>query len=262
MNVVRQEKSITLRPGVEEDAQAIYRLKREAFGASSLQFTIYQSEKTVAYIRHLIASESEIFVVAESSGELTGYANVGFAGNQPVLNYIAVSGGVRSCGLGKSLLKEAESRTLEKAYGTLMLDAFESNPRVLDWYEKSGYSVVSRSFLYRIDLASALRKDKGMPVDLPSWQFALDTEGHAGFSKVVVATTGGEITLGLIGGNACKLLGYRGISLDEAIATAAATVNGTRDELIVRSLEAPKRECHLLSLETVLRMVKKLHVNL
>src|ERR1035437_6351689 len=122
MNVMRQEETVTLRQAVEEDAQAIYRLKREAFGTNYLQFTIYRSGKAVAYIRRSIASGNEIFSVAERGEELAGYANVGFANRQPVLNYIAVSGAVRSLGLGKSLLEEVESAVLGRAYGTLMLD--------------------------------------------------------------------------------------------------------------------------------------------
>jgi ribosomal protein S18 acetylase RimI-like enzyme len=261
MNVVRRGESITLRPAVEDDAEDIYRLKREAFGRDYLLFTIYRSEKAVAHIRRSIASGNEIFSVAEHGGELAGYANVGIANRQPILNYLAVSGAVMNRGFGSSLLVEIESAVLGRTYGTLMLDVFASNPRAREWYARSGYSEVSRSFLYRIDLTSFMRKDRRQPVSSSYWQSALDAEKSDGFSKVVIGTGEGNITLGLIGGSACKLLGYGGITLDEAIAIAAATVNGTRGELIVSSLEAPRPEYQLLSQETALRMLKNLQAD-
>jgi len=257
---MKQKETVTLRSAVEKDAQAIYRLKREAFGANYLQFTIYRSEKAVAHIRRSISSEDEIFTVAERHRELAGYANVGFANHQPILNYIAIANTSRGAGLGSRLLQAIESETSGRGFGTLALNVFESNPGVVAWYRKSGYSIVSQSFLYRIDLARAMRKNSRGQVDSSLWQAALAAEEQNGFSKVAVSVIEGGMTLGLIGGVACKLLGYRGISLDEAIAAAAGMVNGARRELIVSSMEAPELDCQfqLLSLEVSLRMAKQL----
>ena len=255
-----QEGTVTLRPAMEKDAEAIYRLKREAFGGNYLQFTIYRSEKAVAHIRRLISSEDEIFTVAEGHRELAGYANVGFANHQPILNYIAVANTSRGTGLGSRLLQAIESETRDRGFETLSLNVFESNPSVAEWYTRSGYSIVSQSFLYRIDLARAMRRNSGGQVDSSLWQLALAAEEQNGFSKVVVGVIEGEMTLGLIEGIAFKLLDYRGISLDEAIAAAAGMVNGARRELIVSSMEAPEPGCQfqLLSLEVSLRMAKQL----
>jgi ribosomal protein S18 acetylase RimI-like enzyme len=257
---MKQEETVTLRPAVERDAQAIYNLKREAFGTKYLQFTIYRSEKTVAHIRRSISSEDEIFTVAERHRELAGYANVGFANDQPILNYIAVANTSRGTGLGSRLLQAIESETRGRGFGTLALNVFESNPGVVEWYAKSGYSIVSQSFLYRIDLAHTMPKNSRSQVDSSLWQLALAAEEQNGFSKVVVGVTAGEMTLGLIEGVAYKLLGYRGISLDEAIAAVAGMVNGARRELIVSSMEAPEPGCQfqLLNLEVSLRMAKQL----
>jgi ribosomal protein S18 acetylase RimI-like enzyme len=260
MTNMRQKETVTLRPAIEDDAHAIYRLKREAFSPNYLQFTIYRSEKTVAHIRRSISSGDGIFTIAERREEVAGYANVGSANHQPILNYIAVSETCRGTGLGSRLLRAIESETRVRGYGTLALNVFESNPGVVDWYAKSGYSIVSHFFLYRIDLTGAMRKDSRVQVDSSLWQTALASEELNGFSKVVAGIPGGEITLGLIEGVACKLLGYCGISLDEAITSAAGMVNGARRELIVSSTEAPDpdRQFRLLGIEKSLRMVKEL----
>jgi ribosomal protein S18 acetylase RimI-like enzyme len=260
MNVMRQEETVTFRPAVEKDSQAIYRLKREAFGGNYLQFTIYRSEKAVVHISRSISSEDEIFIVAERRRELEGYANVGFTDHQPILNYIAVANTSRGAGIGRRLLQAIESETRRRGFGTLSLNVFESNPGVVEWYRKSGYGIVSQSFLYRIDLARAMRKNSRVHVDSSLWKLALAAEEQNGFSKIVVGVTEGEMTLGLIEGVACKLLGYRGISLDEAIAAAAGMVKGARRELIVSSKETPGPGCQfqLLNLEVSLRMAKQL----
>jgi ribosomal protein S18 acetylase RimI-like enzyme len=258
MSVSVRREAATLRPATEPDAQAIYRLQREALGTNYLQFTIYRSEKAVAQIERLIGAENQIFTIAERQEKLAGYANVALGGHEPILNYIAVANAARSFGLGSRLLQAVEAQTRSRGFGTLALDVFESNPRAVEWYAKSGYSTVSKSFLYRIDLTRGVPNHDRSQVDPFLWQMALAAEERDGFSKLSVGTENGEILLGFIAGLACKLLAYRGLTLDRAIEASAAMVDGSRKELIVSSCEPPRPDLSLLSMEKSIRMVKKL----
>jgi ribosomal-protein-alanine N-acetyltransferase len=251
----RQE-IITLRAAVKNDAPGIYFLMRGAFGANFLAFTIYRSEKTISYIANLIATKEQTFIIAERQGKIAGYANVAFNKQRAILNYIAVASSLRGSGYGSILLAATESEVRDRGFVSLELDVFESNKRVAEWYTKAGYESVSRSFLYRIDLAAVTRKSLQTEFNPALLQSALATEKQSGFSKAMVKTSSGEITLGIIDGNACKLIGYRGMSLDDAIAAAIGTVNGSRSELIVSSYEPPASGFQLLGLEISIRMVK------
>jgi ribosomal protein S18 acetylase RimI-like enzyme len=258
MTVMTRDGEVALRAAIERDAQAIYALMQEAFGAKYLPFTIYRSQKTIAYLERLIASGNQTYIVAEQHGKLAGYANACYSEDPPILNYIAVTSAARGFGVGNRLLKAVELEVCRQGFRTLSLDVFESNPSVVEWYTKSGYGITSQCFLCRIDLTSTMHIDSPPPSHPSLWQAALAAEEQNGFSMVIANMAEGEITLGFIGGVASKLLGYRGISLDEAIEATIAMLNGTRSELIVVSKQAPKAGHRLLSLEVSLRMVKAL----
>lgn len=258
MNTPIQKRQIWLRPAAGEDAEAIYGLKRQAFGATCLPFTIYRSPKTIAYIARSICTTEQAFIVAEAHEELAGYANVAFLSDHPMLNYIAVSDAARGFGIGSRLLHAAESRVCEQGFRTLALDVFESNTKAVKWYAASGYRLISQSFLYRIDLVGVTCKQSELQIHSSLWQAALATEKQNGFSKVIGTRDEAEITLGLIGGVAGKLLDHQRIQLDEAIDLAIGKIAESRSELIVHSKSAPGSRYPMLSLETSLRMAKAL----
>lgn len=258
MTVPNYRREITLRPAANEDAEAIYKLKCQAFGATCLPFTIYRSPRAIAYIARLICAWEQSFIIAELHEEFAGYANVAFLGDHPVLNYIAVASAVRGRGVGCRLLQAAESKVRDRGFKTLALDVFESNPSAVKWYATSGYRLISRSFLYRIDLAGETAREGRTQTRSPLWQAALAIERQIGFSKLVVTRDEAEITLGLIGGVAAKLLGHRNIQLDKAIELAIGMIAESRSELIVPSESAPGSRYRLLSLEIPLRLAKSL----
>jgi ribosomal protein S18 acetylase RimI-like enzyme len=256
MSDVEQARAVRLRPAAEEDASAIYAIKRAAFWESSLRYTIYRSEKSVTHISRLIAKAKDSFMVAEGKDGLLGYAQVGCIDEGPILNYIAVADVARRLCLGHGLLESVESQARQRGHTRLYLDVFASNPSALRWYLRRGYRTVSQCFLYRIDLAGIAWGGSGIEFDAEAWRAAVAAEAEDGFSKVSGRVGDGEITLGLIAGNALKLLGYRNLREDEAIATIAASVRGSRSELIVRSAEAPALAIPLISVQRSLRMMK------
>jgi ribosomal protein S18 acetylase RimI-like enzyme len=258
VNAADRKDNVNIRLAAEKDAQAIYLLKREVFAAKYLLFTIYRSKKTFAHIGRLLASGDQVFLIAERHGELLGYANAICANKPPILNYIGVASVARGAGIGGSLLEAIESEMHNRGFRTMELDVFESNSGIVEWYSRSGCSIVSRSLLYRIDLAHTAQRSYGPQIDPLLLQSALAAEQHDGFSKLACNIRGGEITLGLIEGVACKLLGYQGLSLDDAVDAAVALVNGSRSEMIVSSLNLPNTKLPLLSCETIVRMAKEI----
>ena len=258
MTVGIRDSTVMLRPACEADAQAIYDIKKEAFGVTYLPFTIYRSPKAIAHLRQSIAYQDGSYIVAECGGDLTGYASISYSECQPILTYIAVSSAARGGGVGIRLLEATESALYQRGFTSLSLDVFESNARAVQWYTRSGYSNTSQRSLYRIALTGPMDVHCLLPSRRSLWEQALAAEAQYGFSKVTERIAAGEITLGLIGGVAGKLLDYEGLGLEEAIEAVLRMLNGSRSELIVVSREPLTSVYRALSHELSLRMVKSL----
>jgi ribosomal protein S18 acetylase RimI-like enzyme len=226
-----------LRRATPEDAPAIYVLKQQAFGSGHLNFTIYRSAKTVHYIRALIADTSgpHKFRVGDDAGKVLGYSHARHMGREFFLNYIAVAPIARGLGIGTALLNQFEADARKNTCDVLGLDVCDRDCSVVRWYLAAGFKRVSQSYLYRIGLQDTYTKGALIDFDPLAFDAALAVERHLGFSKILGRIDDAEVSVGLIDGSCCKLLGYTGTTLQAAAAAIARRFAGQRSELIISS---------------------------
>jgi ribosomal protein S18 acetylase RimI-like enzyme len=251
---------VTLRSAIPEDALAIYLLKQRAFGSSHLKFTIYRSAKTVRYIRALIADSSapHAFRAWDDAGKLLGYSHARHMGNEFFLNYIVVAPSARGLGIGTALLNQFEADARKNTCDVLGLDVCDSDCSVVRWYLAAGFKQVSQSYLYRIGLQDTQTKGALIDIDPLALDAALTVEQHMGFGKIVGRIGNAEVSVGLIDGSCCKLLGFTGTTLQAASAAITRRFVGQRSELIVSSQHPLPRVRTELASQKSLRLQKSL----
>ncbi len=249
-----------LRTARSSDAPAVFALKTQAFGNRYLLYTIYQAPQSVHYLAHLIAEAegngSHDFVVAEDGENVRGYYHATHHGLRYFLNYIAIANESRHHGLGGALLQHFEASGLAKGCHELALDVFESNPPVLDWYGRHGYSRVSSTFHVRLDMNALTGVGAPLHWNETTWSEALKVERTWGFSKIDCDCGSGFLTLGLIGGQTCKLLACQGVSLHEAVLVVALHLRDQRQMIIVSGLTELPSGLPMLSVERAIRLAK------
>jgi len=218
-----------------EDAARVYEVLQEAFGATYLRWTIYQSPKSVAYLRSLIeGSNHEIFLSDD------GFYDAVRTPDALFLNYI---GSVRKGG-GNALLDHFESRARELGLATA-LDVFASNDVARTWYERRGYARVSSMWQVMVPMAAI---DRGTPLTCDALPLAEERE--RGFTKVAC----GEVEVGLINGDTARLL--RAGDPYDAASRVAATFD--RKWLIVPGLQERPTRWPDARVEELIRMRKEL----
>jgi len=240
------------------DAEFIYDLKVDALG-KYLDYTIYQTSKSVAYLRKLLIqgadSTGNFFFVAKQNSKVVGYYHAVHCRSELFLNYIVVKEEFRRLGLGKKLLNHYETLAGTLSCITLALDVFESNTDAFTWYCKEGYVPNSVKTLTSLALGWNGRCLHAMDFDLAAWRSSCQEEHDLGFSKIVCSCGPGKFTLGLIAGHVCKLLSFDGIDISEAIAAINNRLSGTRDTLIISSQEIPA-DLPLIATSTVIHFIK------
>ncbi len=246
-----------------KDSTAIYKLISEAFDESYLSYTIYQSPKSVKYISSLISEISQenkhylMVLVDDLHFQVKGYYHATLVGEQLFLNYIAVSGMFAGKGLGYSLLSHYEDTGIKVGINQFGLDVFENNQFVKDWYMKHGYKQEFTSFFAHIAFDSLGGTHDVLVLDENEWEKALNDEINNGFSKITCKYGQGFITLGLINGNRYRLLGYEGMTLDDAIGVVKTSFrNRCRDTLIVSSSKPLTNKWSIVRQDCIVRLVK------
>ncbi len=254
--------SSPLRTAHAGDAPVIYALKRQAFGASYLLYTIYQAPQSVSYLAKIIAEGEQggghDFIVSEHDGEVTGYYHAVRHDAQYFLNYIATADESRSRGLGNILLQHFEANGIAKNCHELALDVFESNPTALNWYGRHDYKPIASSFHVRLDMNALAGGGAPLLWDEQAWSQALADERTWGFSKIQCHCASGQLTVGLIAGHSCKLIAYQGVSLHEALSAIALNLKNWRQVVIMSSLPDLPADLPILSAEKAIRLSKSL----
>jgi ribosomal protein S18 acetylase RimI-like enzyme len=252
---------IPIRLGCAEDAEAIYKLKTEAFGAGYLRYTIYLAPESVRYLRDLLAqgpaqSRHSIYVACQSR-EIIGYYEVIHSGDDFLLNYIGVTDRAKGSGLGNHLLNHFEQTGAVAGCRRFTLDVFDSNIPARDWYWRRGYRTLASSF--QVCLPLGFLDSKEAPVldfRREDWEAALREELLRGFSKVTCRCGPGTVTVGLIAGRVSKLLSREGVDLQSAVASIDAHLRDQRENLILAGLPEIPAEWVGLPSEKVLRLAK------
>lgn len=226
------------------DAERVYAMLHEAFGATYLEWTIFRSPKSVTYLQSLITdpenSRHEIFLSEDGFYDAVRTADALF------LNYI---GSLRK-GAGNALLEHFESRARELGLATV-LDVFASNDTARGWYERRGYPRISSSWQAMVPM-SEIERGVALTCDAEALRAALREEQERGFSKVSC----GEIEVGLIAGDTARLLARGDLDPFEAASRVAATFR--RERLIVPALSARPDRWPGERVEELIRMRKEL----
>jgi ribosomal protein S18 acetylase RimI-like enzyme len=252
-----------IQPAGPQDATAIYEIKKQAFTSTSLRYSIYQSPRSIYYLKYLIAQSPDPnghnLWIARDSGNSVGYYHAIMAGREFFLNYIAVDLQARGRGIGDALLRHFELTGKKHGARQLALEAFELTPHVLNWYENNGYRRESTSFHVCFSLDSLARQFSGCLVlvgDEEIEQRASYDEQQCGFSKIDYACGSGKVTVGLIADRACKLLGHEQVTLEEALSAICSKYKNTRDALIISSLERLPEYWEVSYADKVFRLTK------
>ena len=195
---------IVLREAVVTDAQAIFSLKRSAFGDTYLLYTIYQTRQSLEFLRSLIAVQE--FVVAERGSRIVGYYNAVPHNGYLFINYIAVAPEAASQGVGTMLVYNCAAKAGQIGCIGIELDVFASNRRAIDWYERIGFEVVNDLYLYRVCLRNIPQSPIVPVAASDELECALAEEQRQGFSKLTCRYMEQELLVGLIAAHTCKLL--------------------------------------------------------
>lgn len=246
-----------LRAAIPNDAEMIYRLKREAFGAF-LPFTIYRSPKSITYLRRLIAQsagpDASLRVKVLTDGPAHGYYMAAPVGDSFFLTYIAVEASARNAGMGGALLDDFESEARRLGFKATALDVFAANRHALEWYRRRGYEQRAHSHSLRIDLGAFETSAEAISWRDADWRAALNDERDQGFAKFEARLGNAKLEVGLIDEQAVKLLTWDEIPLETAVNSVAAGMGEQRSELILTGLATASEVWPCLAHEELLRL--------
>jgi len=253
---VPNKASPSIRAAVPHDVNAIYALKLQAFGDTTLPFTIYRAPAAIKHLGRIIEGTSrngeDYIAVAEARGRVMGYYQATEHQGQYFLNYIAVHPSCQGQGIGTALIDDFEQRGQARGFVNFGLDAVQGNQAVLGWYAKRGYSHHTTLHHVRIPVPAAPRIHSPLRWDEQVWVQALAGESEFGFAQFAAILGSGRIELGLIEQCACKLLRYTGIDIAAAVDGILLRFAGLRTELILSGLpDTPEQRQYLQYLVTV-----------
>ncbi len=246
-----------------DDAAAIYKLILDAFGKCYLKFTIFQSDKSIEYIRDRIEignqeGSPEYYVIREGK-TLRGFYSAVRRGNEFFLNYIATDPSRRLGGSGNSLLNHFESQASFIGYVRVGLDVFLSNTNAVAWYRRHNYKVERIRYFYRFDVDTLGNRNEGdLELDEVDLGEAIAKEKNKGFSNFEARFHGEIVRIGLIDGIVCKIISATDLSA-LAVASAAARFFRRERKWLLLTQENPIPEkIAAESMESVLYMIKQL----
>jgi ribosomal protein S18 acetylase RimI-like enzyme len=92
-------------------------------------------------IRMKLAVDRELFLVAAVDGAVVGTVMGGYDGHRGWVYSVAVDPRFRRRGIGAALIRRLEAAFAERGCLKVNLQVRETNPGVIPFYEKLGYSV-------------------------------------------------------------------------------------------------------------------------
>ncbi len=95
-------------------------------------------------IRHKLAVQRDLFLVAEAGGAIVGSAMAGFDGHRGWVHYVAVHPDARRAGVGSQLMREVERRLRAVGCPKWNLQVRADNGAVVDFYRSLGFEVEDR----------------------------------------------------------------------------------------------------------------------
>ena len=91
-----------------------------------------------------------LFFVAEAAGRLVGTVMAGYDGHRGWIYSLAVDTDFRKQGIGRALLRRAESALEKRGCVKINLQVGDGNEAVIGFYEKMGYKVEPRTSMGKL----------------------------------------------------------------------------------------------------------------
>ncbi len=124
--------SETIRPFVEADEEHVVAL----WHAAGLVVPWNDPRRDIA---RKLTTQPELFLVAQSGGEVVGTVMAGYDGHRGWVNYLAVSPHVQGRGLGRRLMAAAEEALARLGCAKVNLQVRGGNAAAMAFYEALGY---------------------------------------------------------------------------------------------------------------------------
>lgn len=106
-----------------------------------------------AEIEKKLARDPDLFLVAESDGELVGTVIGGFDGRRGMVYHLAVAHAHRRRGVAEALMREIEKRLVAKGCIRAFLIAHADNVEARALYEKQDWVLLANDVVYSKDIA-------------------------------------------------------------------------------------------------------------
>ena len=129
------------------DYEAVYRL----WGSIEKGVYIGRSD-TPAEIEKKIARDPDLFLVAESDGEIVGSVMGGFDGRRGLIYHLVVAASFRGKGIGSRLMDEVEARLHTKGCLKCYLLVTTDNPEAEGYYQQRGWQPMDTIHLFGKEL--------------------------------------------------------------------------------------------------------------
>jgi ribosomal protein S18 acetylase RimI-like enzyme len=101
-----------------------------------------------AEIQKKLQRDPELFLVAETGGEIIGAVMGGFDGRRGMVYHLAVAASFRRRGIASGLMSELESRLRAKGCLKCYLLVTVDNEEAMGYYERHGWSAMEQVRLY------------------------------------------------------------------------------------------------------------------
>jgi GNAT superfamily N-acetyltransferase len=147
--------AVSIRPATFADADQVARL------TSHLGYEV-SIEEVAGRLSRALARGDQRLLIAEVDGMPAGWIHVGLAdyietGPFAVINGLVVDRGVRSQGVGRLLLEQAEAWARERGLTTIRLWSTVSRERAHAFYERNGYQKVKTQHAFAKSLDDSAR---------------------------------------------------------------------------------------------------------
>ena len=90
-------------------------------------------------MRRKMDADPDLFLIAESNGDLVGSCMAGYDGHRGWINYLAVLPDYQGLGIARDLMEEAEKRLRARGCPKINLMVRSTNQEVIAFYEQIGF---------------------------------------------------------------------------------------------------------------------------
>jgi [ribosomal protein S18]-alanine N-acetyltransferase len=124
-----------IRPARAGDAESLAKLELDAFASDAW---------TLGQVRDEVAGPTRHVLVAESGGDVIGYAAIAVAGDVADLTRIVVEESQRRAGVASALLASLHDAAAQAGAERMLLEVAESNTDARAFYAAHEYTEISR----------------------------------------------------------------------------------------------------------------------